>query len=82
MCDYNSVVLYISYLTPICQMVQDITVNLMVNALLFLECPHHCSLCWNETECYECTQGYFLDPLGICERKCVHLHKQSLTMYF
>ncbi len=28
---------------------------------LFSDCPSHCSLCWNETECYECTQGFYLD---------------------
>ncbi len=33
------------------------------------ECSKHCSLCYNETECYECTQGYFLTEIGQCERK-------------
>ncbi len=33
------------------------------------ECTKHCSLCYNETECYECTQGYFLTENGECERK-------------
>ncbi len=33
------------------------------------ECAKHCSLCYNETECYECTQGFYLDGSGECERK-------------
>ncbi len=32
------------------------------------ECTKHCSLCYNETECYECTQGYFLTETGECQR--------------
>ncbi len=32
------------------------------------ECPKHCSLCWNETECYECTQGFYLDGQAECQR--------------
>ncbi len=35
----------------------------------FTECAVHCSLCYNETECYECTQGYFLTEDGECQRK-------------
>ncbi len=35
----------------------------------FSECAQHCSLCYNETECYECTQGYFLTFSGECECK-------------
>ncbi len=31
------------------------------------ECAKHCSLCYNETECYECTQGYFLNDMAECE---------------
>ncbi len=31
------------------------------------ECSKHCSLCWNETECYECTQGYYLDSSEECQ---------------
>ncbi len=40
-------------------------------SLLFCisECAKHCSLCYNETECYECTQGFFLDENGECKRK-------------
>ncbi len=34
------------------------------------ECPQHCSLCYNETNCYECTQGYYLDFNEECSRKC------------
>ncbi len=33
------------------------------------ECSKHCSLCWNETECYECTHGYYLDSVGECQSK-------------
>ncbi len=32
------------------------------------ECAKHCSLCYNETECYECTQGFYLDATGECIR--------------
>ncbi len=35
----------------------------------FSECAKHCSLCYNETECYECTQGYFLTENGECQSK-------------
>ena len=35
----------------------------------FSECASHCSLCYNSTECYECTQGYYLNELAECERK-------------
>ncbi len=38
--------------------------------MFFTECAKHCSLCYNETECYECTQGFFLTLSGECERKC------------
>ncbi len=38
--------------------------------VIFLsECEVHCSLCYNETECYECTQGYFLTASGECQSK-------------
>ncbi len=33
-----------------------------------IDCPQHCSLCWNATDCYECTHGYFLDDTGLCQR--------------
>ncbi len=36
---------------------------------LLSECAKHCSLCYNETECYECTQGYFLNDKMECESK-------------
>ncbi len=36
---------------------------------IFSECSKHCSLCYNETECYECTQGFFITGNGECERK-------------
>ncbi len=36
---------------------------------IFSECSKHCSLCFNETECYECTQGYFLNNEMECESK-------------
>ncbi len=38
--------------------------------LFVVECSKHCSMCYNETECYECTQGYFLNELPECESKC------------
>ncbi len=34
---------------------------------LFTECAKHCSMCYNETECYECTPGFFLTEIGECE---------------
>ncbi len=34
-----------------------------------LGCPTHCSLCYNATECYECTQGYFLTEKSECISK-------------
>ncbi len=33
------------------------------------ECSRHCSLCYNETQCYDCTPGYFLTENGECESK-------------
>ncbi len=36
---------------------------------LLSECAKHCSICYNETECYECTQGFYLDENGECKRK-------------
>ncbi len=27
-----------------------------------VDCQPHCSLCYNETQCYECTHGYYIDP--------------------
>ncbi len=33
----------------------------------FTECPKHCSLCYNATECYDCTNGYFLNEIQECE---------------
>ncbi len=35
---------------------------------LLSECAKHCSMCYNETECFECTQGYFLTENGECQR--------------
>ncbi len=35
----------------------------------FSECPKHCSMCYNETQCYECTQGYFLNGEMECESR-------------
>ncbi len=35
----------------------------------FTECVKHCSMCYNETECYECTQGFYLDETNECKRK-------------
>ncbi len=26
-------------------------------------------MCYNETECYDCTQGYYLTENGECQRK-------------
>ena len=40
------------------------------------ECSRHCSLCFNETECFECTQGYYLDAGLECSRMLIVL---SLT---
>ncbi len=40
--------------------------------LYFIECAKHCSMCYNETECYECTQGYFLTEIGECQSKLKH----------
>lgn len=38
------------------------------------ECSKHCSLCYNETECYDCTHGFFLNEVQECESKftCSH----------
>ncbi len=36
---------------------------------MFSECAKHCSMCYNETECYECTQGFYLVENGECKRK-------------
>ncbi len=41
----------------------------ILNFYCITECSKHCSLCYNATECYECTQGYFLDAVGICNSK-------------
>ncbi len=35
--------------------------------IFIVVCSKHCSLCYNATECYECTQGYFLTPEGECQ---------------
>ncbi len=35
------------------------------------ECAKHCSLCYNETQCYECTQGFYLDENAECKRKSI-----------
>ncbi len=37
--------------------------------VLLAECSKHCSMCYNETECYECTAGYFLNDIQECESK-------------
>ncbi len=52
---------------------QEYFVEYILNVTLipFPECPQHCSLCWNATECYECTHGYFLDENGLCESKLI-----------
>ncbi len=34
--------------------------------MFFAECAPHCSMCYNETECYECTQGFYLSENGEC----------------
>ncbi len=44
-----------------------VMVNYVYN--IFSECSKHCSLCYNETECYECTKGYFLSEIQECESK-------------
>ncbi len=38
------------------------------------ECPKYCSMCYNESECYECTQGYYLSVVGECRRKLYSLN--------
>ncbi len=40
------------------------------------ECASHCSLCYNETECYECRQGFFLTENGECQRtyQAIYIH--------
>ncbi len=40
-----------------------------IDVSYFSECAKHCSICYNETECFECTQGYFLTEDGECKRK-------------
>ncbi len=40
-----------------------------VDVIFISECPKYCSLCYNETECYECSQGYFLNELQQCESR-------------
>ncbi len=39
------------------------------SASLNTDCAKHCSMCYNETECYECTQGYYLTENSECESK-------------
>ncbi len=41
----------------------------VIHICILAECAKHCSMCYNETECYECTQGYFLTEIGECQRK-------------
>ncbi len=48
--------------------------------LVFAECSSHCSVCYNETECYECTQGYFLTENGECQSKTNYLSTYSIYM--
>ncbi len=43
------------------------------------DCPQHCSLCWNETECYDCAHGYFLDQEGLCH--CKYTTLRYVTFY-
>ncbi len=45
---------------------------------LITECPKHCSLCYNETECFECTQGYFITDNMECESELL----EHLMFYF
>ncbi len=35
--------------------------------LCIAECPSHCSLCYNATDCSECTQGYFITENAECQ---------------
>ncbi len=44
-------------------------VDIIAMLFCFSECSLHCSLCYNETECNECTQGYFLTENGECQSK-------------
>ncbi len=45
----------------------------MIDAMCLLSgCAKHCSLCYNETECYECTQGYYMTEIAECQRKFIY----------
>ncbi len=48
---------------------------------IYSECARHCSMCYNETECYECTQGYFLTENGECQSELSILLKYSAPFY-
>ncbi len=58
---YNHINMYIIYI------IQVILSYSVFTTYYFSECSKHCSLCYNETECYECTQGYFLNTENECE---------------
>ncbi len=59
----------------------DFKTFLLIILIWFLECAKHCSICYNETECYECTQGYFLTDEGECESKYTQTHTIHTYMY-
>ncbi len=48
-------------------------VNNIVSHVSFTDCPTHCSLCYNSTECYECTQGFYMDDGAECESEWMYL---------
>ncbi len=41
--------------------------------IFFTECAKHCSLCYNGTECYECTAGYSLNDEMECESMSINI---------
>ncbi len=57
------------YIKYVCISGWPVLMNGLMNAIFFLECPKHCSMCYNETECYECVPGYFLNGLMECESR-------------
>ncbi len=36
-------------------------------------------MCYNETECFECTQGYFLNEIQECESKFKNIYYLDYT---
>ncbi len=48
---------------------QQSMIILIIYVAFISECAKHCSLCYNETLCFECTQGFYLEENGECQRK-------------